>query len=174
MGSLTPQASLPKVKEFLEAGGTVVAIGSATGMGRQLGLPIASALTEAVEGRERPLPREKYYCPGSVLRVKVDNSLPAAWGMGEYADVMNDNSPAFKLLDGWEQAGIRKIAWYDTDRPLRSGWCWGQSFLKDAVAALEAPIGKGRLLLFGPEILFRGQTHGSFKFLFNALFPATR
>lgn len=169
-GSLTTAKSLPAIKAFLESGGTVLAIGSATRLGAQLGLPIASALTETVDGRERNLPREKFYCPGSVLRVKVDNSLPAAWGMPEYADVMNDNSPAFKLLEGWEKAGIKKIAWYETDKPLRSGWCWGQAYLKDAIAALEAPVGKGRVLLFGPEILFRGQTHASFKFLFNAAF----
>ncbi|MBI5705384.1 MAG: peptidase [Armatimonadetes bacterium] len=170
MGSLTPGTSYPKVKEFLEAGGRVVAIGSATGIARQLNLPVASALTETVDGKERALPRDKFYCPGSVLRMKVDTAQPAAWGITEDLDVMSDNSPAFKFLDGAEAAGLKKIAWFDTDKPLRSGWCWGQAYLKGAIAAYEAPIGKGKLYAFGPEILFRGQTHASFKFLFNVIF----
>jgi hypothetical protein len=34
---------------------------------------------------------------------------------------------------------------------------------------VEVPLGKGRVLLYGPEILQRAQPHGSFKFLFNGL-----
>jgi hypothetical protein len=174
IGALTPERSLPRVREFLEAGGTVLAIGSATGIHRQLGLPIGDALTEVADGRERRLPREKFFIPGSVLRIRLDSAHPLTEGMPDAVDTMFDNSPAFKLLPGAESAGIRRIAWYDSDAPLRSGWAWGQAYLKDALAAVEAPVGKGRLLLFGPEILFRGQTHATFRFLFNAVLrPAT-
>jgi hypothetical protein len=34
----------------------------------------------------------------------------------------------------------------------------------------EATVGKGRVFLFGPEITFRGQPHGTFKFLFNGIY----
>ena len=54
--------------------------------------------------------------------------------------------------------------------PLRSGWAWGQHYLEDGVAVAEAEVGKGKLLLFGPEITFRGQPHGTFKFLFNGIY----
>jgi hypothetical protein len=37
------------------------------------------------------------------------------------------------------------------------------------VIAVEARVGKGRVLLFGPEILKRAQPHGTFKLLFNGL-----
>jgi len=55
---------------------------------------------------------------------------------------------------------------------LRSGWAWGQHYLKDGVAVAQATVGKGQLFLFGPEILFRGQPHGTFKFLFNGIYLA--
>jgi hypothetical protein len=47
------------------------------------------------------------------------------------------------------------------------------------VAAVDAELGRGRVLLFGPEIAFRAQSHGTFKFLFNAIYygkavPAAR
>jgi hypothetical protein len=38
------------------------------------------------------------------------------------------------------------------------------------VAAFVAPLGKGRLYAFGPEITFRAQSQGSFKMLFNELY----
>ncbi len=34
----------------------------------------------------------------------------------------------------------------------------------------EATVGKGTLFLFGPEVLFRAQPHGTFKFVFNNLY----
>ena len=37
---------------------------------------------------------------------------------------------------------------------------------------IDAPVGKGRLFLFTPEITFRGQPHGTFKFLFNGIYLA--
>jgi hypothetical protein len=40
------------------------------------------------------------------------------------------------------------------------------------VAVAEARLGKGRVALFGPEITFRGQPHGTFKFLFNGIYLA--
>jgi hypothetical protein len=38
------------------------------------------------------------------------------------------------------------------------------------VAVAEARVGKGKLFLFGPEITFRAQPHGTFKFLFNGIY----
>ena len=54
--------------------------------------------------------------------------------------------------------------------PLRSGWAWGQHYLDGGVAVVDAPLGRGRVLLFGPEMNFREQSHGTFKFLFNAIY----
>ncbi len=166
LGNVTVGTTVPKLREFMEAGGSVVTIGSSTSLGYHLGLPIENAL---LGENGRPLPSTQYYVPGSVLRVKIDNRAPSAWGMGEYADVMFDNSPVFKFKAGAEAAGLTKVAWFDTDKPLRSGWAWGQEKLKDGITMAEAKVGKGKLYLFGPEVLFRGQPHGTFKLVFNAI-----
>jgi hypothetical protein len=34
----------------------------------------------------------------------------------------------------------------------------------------EATVGKGSLMLLGPEVLFRSQPHGTFKLVFNAFY----
>ena len=59
--------------------------------------------------------------------------------------------------------------WFDSASPLRSGWAWGQNYLEGGTTAFEAWVGQGRVFAFGPEITFRGQPHGTFKFLFNAI-----
>ena len=56
---------------------------------------------------------------------------------------------------------------------MRSGWARGQERLTDTVAVVDAPVGRGRVLVFGPHVAFRGQSHATFKFLFNAIFYST-
>ncbi len=34
---------------------------------------------------------------------------------------------------------------------------------------IEAPVGKGKLFLYGPEVTFRAQPHGTFKLFFNGI-----
>jgi len=168
LSRVTLEQTVPLLRRFLEAGGTIIAIGSSTSIGRHAGLPLANHLVE--DGK--PLPGAKYYVPGSVLQVRIDNTRPLAYGMAERADVFLDNSPVFDLEPAAFGMGARPVAWFDTDRPLRSGWAWGQRYLKDGVAVVEADVGKGKLFLFGPEILHRGQPHGTFKLFFNGIYLA--
>jgi len=171
LGNVTAAKTVPKLREFLEAGGSILTIGSSTSLGYNTGLPIANALMEKQQdGTERALPREKYYIPGSVLQVRVDNTNPLAYGMTDRLDVFFDNSSVFRFRPDASMMGVKPVAWFDSDKPLRSGWAWGQKYLQDGVAVAEARVGKGKLFLFGPEITFRGQPHGTFKFLFNGLY----
>ena len=171
LGRVTQEKSIPQLKSFLEAGGEIVTIGTATNLSAHLNLPVRNALVEIVNGAERRLPAEKYYVPGSVLRVAVDTKQAASWGLESATDVYFDNSPVFKLsADAVSSGKIKPLAWFATAAPLRSGWAWGQSYLQDGVVAFEANYGKGKLFAFGPEITFRAQTHGTFKWMFNQLY----
>jgi hypothetical protein len=165
VGRMTASGTLPQIRAFLEAGGTVLAIGSATTIGEQLGLPIASALVDS----GKPLPRSRFYVPGSILSMRVDTATSLAYGLPEVADVYYDNSPGFRLLAGADERGVKRIGWFDTVTPLRSGWAWGQRFLNGVSAVVQAPVGKGMLVLYGPDPYFRFQPHGTFKLLFNGL-----
>jgi hypothetical protein len=175
LGNVTVEKTVPQLRAFLENGGTIVTIGSSTVLARHLGLPVQDALVErAADGSERHLPNEKFYIPGSILRMAVDPSQPAAWGMADHADVMFDESPVMRLGPDAEARGVHRIAWFDSDRPLRSGWAWGQQYLANGVAAAEADVGRGKLFLFGPEITFRAQPHGTFRLLFNSLYASVQ
>lgn len=168
-GRVTAEKTLPQIREFILNGGTVIVIGSsATNLAAFLQLPIENHLAE----NGTALPRTRFYAPGSVLQTRVDASNPAAYGMSEHTDVFFDDSPVFKLGPNAAAAGIRSIAWYEGKQPLRSGWAWGQHYLENGIAAAEARVGKGRVLLFAPEILQRAQPHGTFKFLFNGIYQS--
>jgi hypothetical protein len=86
------------------------------------------------------------------------------------AIVMFDESPVIRLAPDAQRHGIRPVAWFATASPLRSGWAWGQTYLEGGIAAAEVTVGQGTLYLFGPEITFRSQPHGTFKFLFNSIY----
>jgi len=171
LGSVTKEKTIPKLQEFLEQGGHIITIGSATELAYHLDLPVEDALVEKVgDGKTEPLPMEKYFIPGSILQVKVNNENPLAYGMPEKVNVYFNRSPVFSLLPEASFKGVEPVSWFEDEEPLMSGWAMGQQYLKGGIAVLDAPVGKGRLFLCGPEITFRAQPHGTFKFLFNGIY----
>jgi hypothetical protein len=171
LGRVSVAKTVPQLKKFVENGGTILAIGSSTAIGRHLGLPIRDALVERVAGgEEQPLPRAKFYIPGTILEARIDPAHPLAYGMEDKAMVMWDESPAFRLEPDAALKGLKPVAWFDNPTPLRSGWAWGQQYLDQAVAIVDAPVGKGRVVLYGPEVLWRAQPHGTFKLFFNGIY----
>jgi Zinc carboxypeptidase len=173
LGFITPDKTFPQLKQFVRDGGTILAWGSSATVGHLLGLPLDNHLVEMVKDKERPLPPTKFYVPGSLLQIAVDNTDPLAYGMDTHVDVMFDEDPVMQLAPNATLEGVRPVAWFDSATPLRSGWAWGQQYLDGGTEAVEATLGKGRLLLLGPEITFRGQPHGTFKFMFNGVYYST-
>jgi len=174
LGRVTLDKTVPQLKKFAEEGGAIVAYGGSANIGKHMGLPVSDHLVEMTSaGVERPLPRDKYYIPGSLLKVSVDNTNPLAYGFEKEVDVMFDNSPVMHLGPGAAMTGIKPVAWFAGKESLRSGWAWGQHYLQDGVAAAAATVGKGKVFMLGPEITFRAQPHGTFKFLFNGIYYGT-
>jgi hypothetical protein len=174
MGRVTIAKTVPVLKRFAEEGGVLVAFGGSAVLGHHLGLPVSDHLVEVQQdGSERPLPGTKYYIPGSIMRIAVDNTNPLAYGLDKQVDVFFDNSPVMELAPDATLRGVKPVAWFDSRESLRSGWAWGQHYLEGGAAAVEAALGKGRVFLFGPEITFRAQPHGTFKFLFNSIYYGT-
>lgn len=170
-GTGTGATTLANIKKFVEAGGILVAAGNASRIGQQLGLPVTDYLVEkAPNETDVHLASDKFYVPGSVLRLATDSTASSALGMQGHTDMFFNNNPVFRLDPTAAAKGVRPTAWFDSATPLRSGWAWGQNYLTGGTAAFEAPLGRGKLFMFGPEITFRGQPHASFKMLFNSIY----
>ena len=164
VGSLSAAESVPALRTFMENGGAVVAIGTSTALGSQVGLPLQDFM---VDDEGNPLSRDDYFTPGSIHDIRVEHGSPITHGLGERVHVMHSHSPVFTI--GGDAMNVRRLAWYDSAEPLVSGWAWGQENLEGGASMIEADIGAGKLFLFGPRITFRSQSHGTFPLLFNGI-----
>jgi hypothetical protein len=162
IGVLTRDRSVPALRRFVENGGTAIVIGHAAAIAPALGAPVERLQFDGSDLRPA------MSVPGSILRVHVTSSSPVGYGFEHQVDVFFDNGPVFRLTDGT----ATPIARFDTS-PLRSGWARGQERLADGLAAVDARVGRGHVIAFGPQVAFRGQSHATFKFLFNAIYYST-
>ncbi|HVS80216.1 MAG TPA: M14 family metallopeptidase [Pyrinomonadaceae bacterium] len=155
---------------FVEDGGTLICFdGSCGSLIKQWKLPLRNVL----EG----LRSSEFYCPGSILRINVDTSNPIARTMSKDVDAYFINSSAFEMTN--TPKGVfdapqtpwptRVIARYAKENVLRSGWLLGEDKIKDRVALAEVTMGKGRVVLFAFRPQHRGQTWGTFPFIWNAI-----
>lgn len=144
---------------FVEDGGTLICLdGSCGQLIKQLKLPLRNVL----EG----LRSSDFYCPGSVLRIEVDTTNSIGRTMSKETDAYFINSSAFEAADADK---VKVIARYAKENVLQSGWLRGEDKIKDRIALAEVSIGKGRIILFGFRPQHRGQTWGTFPFIWNAI-----
>ncbi len=170
------------LRTFVEAGGTLVTIDAASELPiHYFNLPVRNAL-EGVRNTE-------FYCPGSLLKMKIDTTQPLMAGMPAEQAAFFVNGRAFDVgggrggrgsVGGGETGdeggggrapqGVRVLARYAPETELlMSGWINGGSRIAGRAAALDVALGRGRVVLTGFGVTFRGQPHGTFKFLFNPI-----
>jgi hypothetical protein len=164
LGSVTSETTVPQLRSFLEAGGTIITLEGSTSLAHHLGLPISDHL---VDGEGNPLRPEEFFVPGSLLEVSKAGESPVTAGLPDTFIVNFARSPVFAVEAG--APGVRVLAEYADASPLRSGWAWGQERLQGGAALVEADIGEGTLYLFGPQVTFRGQPHETFPLVFNGV-----
>jgi hypothetical protein len=107
-----------------------------------------------------------YYTPGSVLKASLDNNTKSGKGYPSEIDFYFSNNNVYKIQD----PSINPLMWFSSEKVLKSGWSWGEKYLKDGVIGFEKSIEKGKLTVFTSDITFRAQTHGTFKLLLNNLY----
>jgi hypothetical protein len=169
LGSITPEETIPQLAQFLEDGGTIVTVGGSTSLAYHLGLPVENYLVEEKEdGSVGPISRERLFLPGSLHSIKLEDVSPVTHGLPDRAAFLISHSPVFGLEAGAEEQGLKRIGWFDSAEPLVSGWAWGQHYLENGTALIEADVGAGKLFLFGPRVTFRGQPHEVLPLFFNS------
>lgn len=149
-----------RLREFVNDGGTLITLDTACDFViESLGLPVENTLKQ-VEASD-------FFCPGSLLDLRVDPSEPLAFGMPPKATAMFANSPAFRPLYWPRQTDV--VAHYPEHDVLLSGWLHGEEKIQGRSAVLNVPMGNGRVVLIGFRCQNRAQTPGTYKFLFNAI-----
>ncbi len=107
-----------------------------------------------------------------MVALDVDTSQPLARGLRPVTDAYFINSSAFELAEGQTAANVRVVARYAKENVLRSGWLLGEAKLNGKIALAQVQVGKGQIILFAFRPQHRGQTWGTFPFIWNALSAA--
>jgi hypothetical protein len=68
--------------------------------------------------------------------------------------------------EGWDR---KVVARFPEDDLLLSGWLYGEDIIARKAAVVDARHKKGRIILIGFPCQHRAQSHGTYKFLLNAL-----
>ncbi|MBV8208056.1 MAG: peptidase M14 [Acidobacteria bacterium] len=156
-------AGVEALNLFVTQGGTLVTLNSASNFAiERLGVGARNVL-QGVANKD-------FYGPGSILRVDVDPAHPLAWGMERDTAIWFEHSPAFAPTFDRAAGDVVNVATYPGGNPLMSGWLLGDQFLQQHAALLDAPLGRGHVVMFGFRPQYRGQSYGTFKLLFNALY----
>ena len=146
------------LKGFVERGGKLICFDDSCELViKRFGLPIKNVLAG--------LPRNQFYNPGSIVKLKVDTKHPYARGLFEETPGYFISSSAFEVSGGT----VDVVARYAEKDALMSGWMLGEKLLNGKAALAEVDHGKGKLVLFGFRPQHRGQTFTTFPFIFNAL-----
>ncbi len=151
-----------ELRDFVNDGGTLVTFNNASLFAiNQLKLPVENALADL-----RP---EQFFCSGCLLKVHIEDAKnPLTAGLTPDTIVMFERGPAFNTKTDFKG---KVLARYAKERsPLASGYLAGADRIEGKIAALEADYGKGRVVLLGFKPQWRGQSHGAYKFFFNAFY----
>jgi hypothetical protein len=152
------------LKAFVQAGGTLVCMSDACALPvDEFNLPVRNLV-----GRMKAA---DYSLPGTLVNLEVDPSQPIAWGMPATCAAFYTTGPVFGTSVPGAGVGRSVVARFPeyADQVVASGWAAGTPAMAGHAAVVDASLGKGNVVLFGPRVQCRAQTVGTYKLLFNAI-----
>lgn len=163
------EEGLRALHAFVTAGGTAVALGSATQLFiEHWPIPVKNVAAD--------MSSDELLIPGSIVRIQADPSHPLAWGMPEESYGYFIRNPFFQLTEGFASQSATVAIRYPNTGLRASGWLRGEEHVAGRAAAVQIEFkptvagGRGgRIVLLGLRPQHRVQTHATFKLLFNAL-----
>ena len=150
------------LKAFVEQGGTLVTLNNACELALKEFQPPARNALDGVD-------RTKFFCPSSILRLEVDNETPLGYGLPRQAAGLFVRSLAFTTSLPSYDWDRKVVASYPESDILLSGWLLGEDIIARKAAVVDTQYKKGRIILIGIRCQHRAESHGTYKFLLNAL-----
>jgi hypothetical protein len=150
------------LKTFVQDGGTLISLDQAGGFAiNALGLPVRDLTRE--------LTNDRFFVPGSIVRVEVDPAQPLAYGMSPHTAGFFAFSSVYELLSPADATVAARYADRDV---LVSGLLEGEQVMAGRPAVVQVNAGMGRVILMGFPVQYRAQSLATFRLLFNAIFAA--
>ena len=100
---------------------------------------------------------------GGLLRQRPRLRRRAARGVGSAMTSPTSNAGHVAASTSWRATPS------EPEDVLMSGWINGANRIAGKAAAVDVSLGRGHVVLTGFGVWFRGQPHGTFKFLFNPI-----
>lgn len=170
------------LKNYVSNGGVLIMFDQACDLAiDEFGLP--------VDNITKGFSSSTFFIPGSIIRMKVNNKDPLAFGMKEEAAASFSRSRAFETIVPSRKAeggnelvklpvprpDVSAVATYASSDLLMSGWALGESRIKNKGAMMNVKHGAGNVILIGFRPQFRGQSRNTYKLIFNSIYlGATR
>ncbi|MEZ5499143.1 MAG: M14 family zinc carboxypeptidase [Steroidobacteraceae bacterium] len=164
---------LAALKDFVDAGGVLLTLGSGSALALEGGLVsgVARANTASV------------FTPGAVLRASFrDISHPIAYGFDSEAAVLRTNLPVYETprrwltmayctscLDGPIDERHVVLAWGGKGPMVISGGIRGEDELAGHPAILDTPIGNGHVVSYNFNGIHRDMNSGEWRLVWNTI-----
>lgn len=177
------ESAMDAVEAWIRGGGTLVAVGSsAEALGRSLGeirvrraeeeeLEPVEELTRALRTREqREEDRWAQAVPGTILKVSLDPGHPLAAGAS--ADALQGEMFVLSRGRAFEPSGeFESVAFFPLDQEKISGVISEESLdrLDQSSWLAQVRMGRGSVILFAEDPLFRMFWYSGFQLFSNAL-----
>ena len=157
------EEGIEAIRDFVADGGILVALDNAGPLfASELELPVQNVLTG--------LSQDEFFVPTSLLNLRVDNRTPVGYGMPSVAAALFFQSVAYSTRLPTTWAWDRQVvASYPDNDVLLRGWIRGEDRLARRAAVVDTGYMDGRVILIGFRAQHRGQTHGTYKLIFNSL-----
>jgi len=154
-------AGVVEFQKFVEAGGTLVTLGTSSLFPPEFGLtPTIDTTT----------PAGKFYAPGPIVNADITRPEdPIFYG---YTDktipVRYANGPLFRMSAEMDRNDVL-MRFPGGEKSVLSGLFNGADDIKERAAIVIAPEGKGEVVMFATNPVWRWQNMGEYRMMFNTL-----
>ncbi len=176
--SLSDKDGNAELKSWVKNGGKVIAIGSAAAQMSEGGWGFTKKKENAEEVKDEYANLKKYadrdraglsdHIPGAIYKTELDNTHPLGYGYPNFYFTLKLNPTIYEFVkDGWNVGVLKKerqVAGFVGDRL--------HSRIKDGTTIGVVPLGKGSVVFFSDDPIFRSFWESGKLMFFNSVFLA--
>jgi hypothetical protein len=154
-------AGVVEFEKFTEAGGLLVTLGTSSAF------PIEFGLTPKIDTSNTGA---KFYAPGPIVEADIlQPENPIFYGYSaKTVPVRYANGPLFRLSEEMNKKEVL-MRFPGGEKSVLSGLFNGSDDIKGRAAVVVTPEGKGEVVLFATNPVWRWQNMGEYRMLFNTL-----
>jgi hypothetical protein len=154
-------AGVAEFQKFLDAGGLLVTLGTSSAF------PPDFALTPSIDTSN---PGARFYAPGPIVEADILRpENPIFYGYSaKTVPVRYANGPLFRMSEEMDKNDVL-MRFPGGERSVLSGLFNGSDDIKGRAAVVVTPAGKGEIVMFATNPVWRWQNLGEYRMIFNTL-----